>query len=92
MKRTKTQLAKILLDYLDDYYTEYPEEKSEDCVNWGELDSYYLQYPDIFPVLVVFRFVELRPDTVVEKEELQYELDVAYREDKACDYRRENVS
>ena len=33
MKRTKTQLAKILLDYLDDYYTEYPEEKSEYCVN-----------------------------------------------------------
>lgn len=52
MKRTKTQLAKILLDYLDDYYTEYPEEKTEACVNWGELDSYYRQYPDIFPVLV----------------------------------------
>ena len=52
MTRTKTQLAKILLNYLDDYYTEYPEEKTEACVNWGELDSYYRQYPDIFPVLV----------------------------------------
>ena len=52
MKRTKLQLAKILLVYLDDYYTEYPEEKTETCVNWGELDWYYKQYPDIFPVLV----------------------------------------
>ena len=31
----------------------------------------------ILIVLVVFRFVELRPDAVVEKEKLQYQLDVA---------------
>lgn len=51
MKRTKTQLAKILLDYLDDYYAEYPEKKTEASVNWGEW-TYSLQYPDIFSILV----------------------------------------
>ena len=79
MKRTKLQLAKILLVYLDDYYTEYPEEKTETCVNWGELDWYYKQYPDIFPVLV-------EPD--------KYPLDAGWLWDfanKTLDYYKANI-
>ena len=42
-----------LLNYLNDYYAEYPEElDSGEIANWGELDSYYEDYPEIFQKLV----------------------------------------
>ena len=49
----KSRVKGILLNYLNDYYTEYPEElDSGEIANWGELDSYYEDYPDIFQKLV----------------------------------------
>ena len=49
----KSRVRGILLNYLNDYYAEYPEElDSGEFVNWGELDSYWEDYPDIFQKLV----------------------------------------
>ena len=49
----KSRVKSILLNYLNDYYAEYPEElDSGEIANWGELDSYYEDYPEIFQKLV----------------------------------------
>lgn len=49
----KSRVKGILLNYLNDYYDEYPEELDSGMVpNWGELDSYYEDYPEIFQQLV----------------------------------------
>lgn len=49
----KSRVKGILLNYLNDYYAEYPEElDSGEIANWGELDSYYEDYPEIFQKLV----------------------------------------
>ena len=49
----KSRVKGILLNYLNDYYAEYPEElDSGEIANWGELESYYEDYPEIFQKLV----------------------------------------
>lgn len=49
----KSRVKDILVNYLNDYYDEYPEKLDSGMVPyWGELDSYYEDYPEIFQQLV----------------------------------------